>query len=202
MHTCANESHVLRTTEVGKILGKVGVVPRLVSVNDLQRYMMQTAGKHAEVVALTYFQFEKLLKVIAHFSFPQVTEQDKFVYFLLFIRPGIEEHYKVHISMRGAKIHPMDTQLRTSKTRSSATFASSMRRSSQGTTPSRLTPTPTHTRTISSTEYLFNPSIYPKTTKATKDKIRYSVTISPALFGDSVASQVRYTLPDDWMQPL
>lgn len=204
-HTCPNESHVLRSAEVMKLMGIMRVLPDLVSANDVQRYMLQASGKHnSRDVTLTYNQFEKLLKVIAHFSFPLAPEKDKFVHLLLFIRQPCQEHYKVHISIRGAKYKELEACIRRPKARPGSSLATTLRRMSTGDPLSSLTlregfnSVHEHKRTISGLQ-MHSWRSFSKSVGGEKGRQEGEVAITPALFSDAMPTTSE-SGAEDWFQ--
>lgn len=202
-HTCPNESHVLRAAEVLKLMGKLGVLPALSSANDVQRYMLQASGQHTNRdVRLTYIQFEKLLKVIAHFCFPLAPEKDKFIHLLLFLRQPCEEHYRVHISLRGSKYKGTGIAFTKPKARPGSSLASTFRRLSTG---DPLSSTPERESLEWANEHMrATPGMHMHTWSACTDRTegkKGKVTLAPILFSDSIPTASE-SAAEDWIQPL
>lgn len=195
-HTCPNESHVLRAAEVLKLMGQLGVLPTLISANDAQRYMLQASGNPtSRDVTLTYIQFEKLLKVIAHFCFPLAPEKDKFVHLLLFLRQPCEEHYKVHISLRGSKYKGVEIAFNKPKTRPGSSLTNTLRRLSTG---DPLSSTPSGSFEWANEH---KRGLHMHTWSAFTERKHEEEALSPILFSDSLPTASESAV-EDWTQPL
>lgn len=97
-HTSSSSSHLLPFTELIKFASSVRIFPDLLSSFELKRIIARLTGKHAGQdadLAVTYLQFERLIKHIAAHCFHQA---DGLQLLISHIRNPSSLHYKVALT--------------------------------------------------------------------------------------------------------